>query len=541
VIGLRSLVDLPQPCRLARLRRGNTMSNVVRLRESTGIPISSATLDLHARRLKVPNYDRSALTRSVVHIGVGGFHRAHQGSYFDDLARDGNTGWGVTGMGLHSRKMKQALEPQDCLYTVVERGPDRADARVIGSLCGYHFTPDDHAAAVDALAHPSTRLVTLTITGDGYCRDALTGDFDAECPSVRDDLTRPGHYATAWAYIVEALGRRQRMGRAPFTVMSCDNLPDNGGAARRAVVGFAAQRSAELAQWIEHNVAFPSTMVDRITPKTTDAEKALVAQDFGVIDRWPVIAEPFRQWIVEDAFCNGRPPLEDVGVDVVNDIGPYKLAKARLLNGTHSAISYLGLLLGHETTDMAMRDPLVYRYVEQLMRVEVSPLVPRNLALDLVDYRASVLERLSNPGVADKLTRLAARGSTKMPSYLLPSLREGRGARRPTTLLTLALAAWFRYLRGYDMQGRSISIEDHRAGELKTLALAGLTDPRPLLGFRDIFGDLGDDVEFVDTFKQMLHDIDRTGLAAVIRKVITAESGRQLQEGRSRHATPTSV
>jgi mannitol-1-phosphate/altronate dehydrogenase len=517
------------------------MSNIVRLRECTGIPLSSATLELHARRVEVPTYDRSALTRSVVHIGVGGFHRGHQGSYFDALARAGHTGWGVTGMGLHSRTMKQALQPQDCLYTVVERGPDRANARVIGSLCGYHFTPDEHAAAVEALAHPSTRLVTLTITGDGYCLDASTGDFDADCAAVRNDLARPGHYATAWAYIVEALGRRQRMGRAPFTVMSCDNLPDNGGAARNAVVGFAAQQSAELAHWIERNVAFPSTMVDRITPKITDMEKAEVERDFGVIDRWPVIAEPFRQWVVEDAFCNDRPPLEDVGVDIVNDVGPYKLAKARLLNGSHCAISYIGILLGHDTTDRAMRDPHVYRYVEQLMRVEVSPLVPKNLALDVASYQATVLERLSNPGVADRLTRLAARGSTKMPSYLLPSLNEARSAKRPTALLTLALAAWFRYLRGYDMQGRTIPVEDQRARTLKTLALAGLADPRPLLGMRDVFGDLGDDVEFVGTLEQMLHDIDRIGLAAVMRKVITAEHGQERQEGRKRVAIPTSV
>jgi mannitol-1-phosphate/altronate dehydrogenase len=188
-----------------------------------------------------------------------------------------------------------------------------------------------------------------------------------------------------------------------------------------------------------------------------------------------------------------------------------------------------------------MRDPNVYRYVEQLMRFEVSPLVPKNLALDVASYQATVLERLSNPGVADRLTRLAARGSTKMPSYLLPSLNEARSAKRPTALLTLALAAWFRYLRGYDMQGRTVPVEDQRARTLKTLALAGLADPRPLLGMRDVFGDLGDDVEFVGTLEQMLHDIDRIGLAAVIRKVITAEHGRERQEGRKRVAIPTSV
>ncbi|MDQ1730102.1 MAG: mannitol 2-dehydrogenase, partial [Pseudonocardiales bacterium] len=477
------------------------MSNVVRLRRNTEIPLNNATLELHARRLAVPNYDRSALTESVVHVGVGGFHRAHQGTYFDDLARLGFTEWGVSGLGLHRRRLKEALEPQDCLYTVVEQGSDGAEGRVVGSMCRYLYTPDEHVQAIEVLADERTALVTLTITGDGYHRDAVTGDFDAGCSAVRRDLSQAGPYTTAWAYLVEALDRRRLAGLPPFTVMSCDNLPDNGGAARKAVVGFAAQRSARLAKWIECNVAFPSTMVDRITPVLNDAEIAGIQYDFGIIDRCPVVAEPFRQWVVEDAFSGSRPPLDEVGVEFVSDISPHKLVKTRLLNGSHCAMSYLGILLGHQTTDAAMSDSNVYRYVERLMRTEVSPLLRERVTIDCADYQSTLLERFSNPGMPDKLSRLAARGSVKMPSYLLPSLHEGRAENRPTAMLTLALAAWIRYLRGYDLQGKPIVIEDQRGSELRTLALTGLADPRPLLNVRDVFGSLVDDVVFVEALE----------------------------------------
>ncbi|WNG88062.1 mannitol dehydrogenase family protein [Mycobacterium sp. ITM-2016-00317] len=510
------------------------MSNVIRLRPNTGVPLNSATLDLHAGRLSVPKYDRSALTPSVVHIGVGGFHRAHQGSYFDDLARAGlSMDWGVTGVGLHRDEMKKALVPQDCLYTVIERGADRSEGRVVGAMRRYLFAPDEHAAVRAVLADERTRLVTLTITGDGYHRNPATGDFDADSAAVRHDLQGPVSYRTAWAYLVDALEQRRRSGLPPFTVMSCDNVPDNGDAARTALVGFAEQRDAELARWIEQNVAFPSTMVDRITPKTTPTEITRIAETHGIADRWPVVAEPFRQWVIEDAFCNGRPPLDGVGAQFVPDVAPYKLVKTRLLNGSHCAVSYLGILLRHETTDAAMNDPDVYHYVEQLMRTELCPLLDGTADVDLNDYCATLLERLSNPGVADRLSRLAARGSTKMPSYLLPSLQQARRENRPTSMLTLAVAAWFRYLRGYDLSGRPITVEDQRAEELTPIAKVGLSDPRPLLAVRKYFGDLGDDEGFVLELERMLRDIDQRGLAATLRKTVGSRHFNQSwQEGR---------
>lgn len=503
------------------------MSNVIRLRADTGVPLSTATLEVHARRVAVPRYDRAALRPSVVHIGVGGFHRAHQAAYFDDLARDRvSMDWGVTGVGLHRPEMRDALLPQDCLYTMVERGAGESTSRVVGALRRYLFAPEEHAQVVKALTDERTQLVTLTVTGDGYCRSPGTDEFDADALAVRHDLERAGPYLTAWSYLADALDNRRRSGSRPFTVMSCDNVPDNGGVARRALVGFAAQRDPALARWIERNVSFPATMVDRITPKTTAAQRAEVVKSFGIDDRWPVIAEPFRQWVVEDAFCADRPPLDAVGVDIVTDVGPYKLVKTRMLNGSHCALSYLGILLGHATTDEAMRNRDVSGYLDQLMSSEVCPLLGDVTEMDLDEYRATVLTRLSNPGIPDQLSRLAARGSTKVPSYLLPSLRRARVEGRPAPMLTLALAAWFRYLRGYDLQGRPVTIEDQRARQLQVLAKAGLGDPRPLLGLRDVFGDLGDDREFVVSLERMLRDIDMRGLAAVLHNTLGLRSRR---------------
>lgn len=518
------------------------MSNVIRLRSNTGIVLSESTLALHQDRLTLPTYDRSALRSSVVHIGVGGFHRAHQAMYFDDVARQGvSMEWGLTGVGLHRRKMKEALVPQDCLYTVVEHGAEASTGRVIGSLRRYLFAPDEHDAVVAALASAQTRLVTLTVTGDGYHRDGATGLFDAADPAIRHDLLQRGPYLTAWAYLADALDRRRRIGLPPFTVMSCDNVPDNGLAARRALVGFAAERDAELGRWIERHVAFPATMVDRITPVTTDAGATAVCETFGVADRWPVVAEPFRQWVIEDAFCSGRPPLEEVGVELVGDVAPYKLVKTRLLNGTHCAISYLGILLGHETTADAMSDRNVSRFVDRLMRDELCPLLGGATDMDLDEYRSSVVTRLANPGMADKLTRLAARGSTKMPSYLLPSLLHARSQRRPTALLTLALAAWFRYLRGYDLRGRPVKVEDQRSAQLETLAKVGLCDPRPLLGLRDVFGDLADDGQFVTTMADMLRSLDSVGVAATLAKTLGTPPRRGHRREGTDVATSSSV
>jgi mannitol 2-dehydrogenase len=504
------------------------MSNVVRLQRSTAVPLNNGTLQLHAKKADVPIYDRSALRRSIVHIGMGNFHRAHQAVYFDDLAGLGvSQDWGLTGLSLRHGRTKELLSDQDGLYTVVERSRDGDTARVVGSICRWHYAGEDSSAALATLADEATRIVTLTITGGGYCLDKRTGELDCNRTDVGADLSIPNHFATTWAYLAEALDRRRRAGLPPFTVVSCDNVPENGHATRTALVSFAALRDPSLGRWIDHHVAFPSTMVDRITPVTTWAEKRFVERSFGIADACPVIAEPFRQWIVEDTFCNGRPPLEEVGVDFVADVTGHKLIKTRLLNGMHSAIAYLATLAGYERIHEAVGDPVLGRYVEQLMREEVAPLMPTVRGVDIQDYCTTTLDRFRNPRISDRLSRLAARGSVKMPAYLLPSLHEAIGAGRPHTLLMLAVAGWARYLRATDLTGRDIDIEDPQAQTLKTLAIIGKNYPGPLLRNHDVFDDLRLVPGFVDRLGQMIEAIDTRGVVATVRRYVTDDNFRQ--------------
>ena len=445
-----------------------------------------------------------------MHIGVGSFHRAHQAVYFDALAGIGlGDGWALTGVGLNRRAMKEALTPQDGLYTVVERSDAGDRARVVGAITRYLYAPEEAAAVLDALVDRATRLVTLTITGDGYRVGADAGTSD-DAPSDADRL-EPGSPATAIGLITEALARRRDLGRAPFTVLSCDNLPANGRIARTAVLTVAARRDDRLARWIDETVTFPSCMVDRITPGTTDADRRRLERNFGVHDRWPVMTEPFSQWIVEDAFCNGRPALEEVGVRFVEDVGPYALMKTRLLNGSHCALAYLGTLAGHKRVDEAMADGRISGYIARLMHEEIAPLLPP-VASDLDAYMTALQARFRNRAVADQLTRLCRNGSTKVPAHLLSCVQEAQVSGRPHALLTLAVSAWCRYLRDTPLE----HLDDPNGARLHALAAAGGADPRPLLSDTATFGALGGCPAFIRAVQRDLRDLDELGAPTVM-------------------------
>jgi len=456
-----------------------------------------------------PTYPRDSLSPSVVHIGLGSFHRSHQAAYFDELAQASGPRWGIVAASLRCRQVVDALVAQDGLYTVLARGSHGESARIIGSLIDCLFGPDDPLRLLAALSDPRTRLVTLTITGDGYA-----------APGPRRD---PRHW-TVWDYFVEALARRRRSGVQPFTILSCDNIPANGDAARNALVSVATGRDEVLARWIERTVAFPESMVDRITPATGTEEEGYVQRAYGVEDRCPVVTEPFSQWVIADDFCNEKPPLDAVGVRFVSDVKPYSLMKRRLLNAGHSALGYLGALAGHRWTDEAMGNHAIRRYLEALMHEEIAPLLPRVPGIDLLSYQRSVIERFSNGAVRDPLERLCGRGSTKMPAYLIPSIWEAsrRGSQRD--LLAVALAAWIRYLRGTDLTARPMAIKDARVEELQPLALKGGSDPRPLLAQRDIFGDLIEDGVFVAALERSLAELDHGGVEGVVSSIASATS-----------------
>lgn len=483
--------------------------------------LSTATLPTYGDRVTVPGYDRTQLVPAVVHIGVGGFHRAHQALYFDELARQGETGWGVVGVGLRRPAMGKVLGAQDHLFTVVERSPDGDRARIVGCLVDYLYAPDDPEVVLARLADPQTQLVTLTITGNGYLMEG--DDLDEEDDGVRHDVAHPQLPRTMVGFLVEALSRRRESGAGPFTVLSCDNLPNSGAAARRAVTQFAALRDADLAEWIEQQVSFPSSMVDRITPETSQDAIDLVHEQFGVGDAWPVVTETFRQWVIEDDFCAARPPVDLVGAQFVDDVAPYKLVKARVLNGGHCALGYLGLLRGHTTSDQAMADPVVRRAVTALLADEVVPMLTPPAGIELDSYLRTTLERFANTTIADPLERLARRGSVKMPSYLLPSLHDALERGRPHRLLLLVVAAWVRCLQGHDLRGRPVHLEDPRGESLRALARLDAYNPRKVLGMRSVFGRLADRRDVVEELTQLLRLLDEGGLEAALVRCRAAE------------------
>jgi mannitol 2-dehydrogenase len=490
----------------------------------TTVPLGDATLDRLPEGVHRPSYDRRALRPGVVHIGVGGFHRAHQAVYLDDLAASGATDWGLVGVGLHRPEMGQVLAAQDRLYLVVERGPEQDRGRVVGAMTRYLYAPEDPEAVLGALTDPSTRVVTMTITGTSYLIDPHTGRFEAD-DEVLADLEADGEPATVFGYLVEALARRRAGGIAPFTVLSCDNMPSNGAAARTAIVSFARMRDDELGDWIEEHVAFPSSMVDRITPATTPEERDAIVERLGVDDRWPVVTETFSQWVVEDSFCNGRPPLDRVGVQYVADVAPYETMKTRLLNGGHTALGYLGYLAGHRTTDQVMADPVLADYLRTMMAEEVAPLLPDVPGIDLGDYQRTLLERLANPRMGDELARLCRRGSTKVPNYLLPSIRAARAEGRPHDLLTMAVAGWMRFLRGYDYAGQEVPVEGPRLHLVDVARRAG-SDPRPLLAERQVFGDLGSDAAFASDVAVHLRRLEDTGPREAVQACLRDRAAR---------------
>ncbi len=408
--------------------------------------LSNATLDGLAPSVKQPGYDRAAVTAGIVHLGIGAFHRAHQAVFIDDCLNKGATDWGVIGASLRSPETRDALKPQDWLYTIAVGDGDRRSLRVIGVLQDLVVAPEDPARLLDIMSSPSIRIVSLTVTEKAYLRN-VNDDLDFEHADILADLDEPERPRSVFGFIVGALERRRKNGVEPFTVLSCDNLADNGRVLHRLLVSFAARRSAALAAFIEEHVACPSTMVDRIVPATTDSDRADIDHLLGVQDAWPVICEPFAQWVVEDRFTLGRPALERHGVTFVRDVRPFELMKIRLLNGAHSAIAYLGLLLGHETVASAFADLRISAFVEGLWE-ELIPTLPEEEGLRPLIYIDDLKRRFSNTALRHRTAQIANDGSQKLPQRIVQAAIERLDRGLPADHLALVIAAWIAALAG---------------------------------------------------------------------------------------------
>ena len=487
------------------------------------VSLNESTLSQFASTVATPDYDRAALSSGIVHFGVGNFHRAHQAMFIDRILARGVTDWAICGVGVldFDEAVRDALRAQDNLYTLVTIAPDGStEARVIGSIHEYLYAPDDPNAVLDRLADPATRIVSLTITEGGYSVNDATGEFDPRDPLTLHDLEPDsGPPTSVLGYIAAGLARRRAAGTPPFTVMSCDNIQGNGHVVRTALLGFAGRKDPDLAAWIAGHVAFPSSMVDRITPATTDETRKSVRAEYGIEDRWPIRAEAFAQWVLEDTFPLGRPPYELVGVQVVDDVEPYELMKLRLLNAAHQAVGHLGLLAGEEWVHEVCQEPLFADFLLDYMHLEGIPTLLPVPGIDLDAYCEELIDRFSSEAIRDTLARLTFDASDRIPKFLLPVVRRQLETGGEIRRSALVLAAWSRGLEGRDENGGPVPINDRRATELMAAAQAEQVTPGSFLDYHPVFGDLGANPRLRDAYLACRASLIERGARATVAAI----------------------
>ena len=462
-----------------------------------------------------PRYDRGAMKTGIVHLGVGAFHRAHQAVYTDDvLAQDPS--WGIVAASLRNPDTYDALDPQNGLYTLSVRSKEGEALRVIGAIRRIIVAPWAAEDLLSVMASPETRIVTLTVTEKGYCHDPATGQLNEAHPDVVHDLANLRTPRSAPGFIIEALRRRRQARVPPFTVLTCDNLPSNGRTVKRVLTRFAELVDSGFGRFVANELSCPSTMVDRIVPATSDEDRARIATRLGVADAWPVVTEPFTQWVIEDRFLGGRPAWEDAGAEFVADVEPYEHMKLRLLNGSHSTLAYLGYLSGYETVAETMSDPAFVRLIEGLMDEEVTPTLHMPAGADLSSYKRALIERFKNPALRHRTWQIAMDGSQKLPQRLLGTIRDRLRDNAPIKRLSLGVAAWMRYVTGTDEKGHAIDVRDPLAAVLRERADRAGGDPGRLAGemlaLREVFGeDLHQDERFTGQVTEALRQLYAKG------------------------------
>jgi fructuronate reductase len=435
-------------------------------------------------------YDRARVTAGIVHLGIGAFCRAHVLEYVDTLlVRDPS--WGVIGASLKRPDTRNALAPQDFLYTLLVRSPGKTSPRVIGSLLDVLDASTQRNKLIEVMADRKIRIVSLTITEKGYCHDPATGELDPGHPDIRHDLAHPESPTTAPGLIVRALELRRNAGIPPFTVLCCDNLPSNGETAARVIQGYARLHDPSLAEYIAQNVAFPSTMVDRIVPATTEEDRQLARSVSGLDDAWPVMTEPFTQWVIEDHFTAGRPRFEDAAAEMVADVEPFERMKLRMLNGSHSTLAYLGYLSGYEYVSDAIANPHFRGLIHDLMTEEAMPTLPMD-AGTLGTYRDALIDRFANPALKHRTWQIAMDGSQKLPQRLLGTITDRLQKGLNVERTALGVAGWMRYVTGIDECGKKIDVKDPLAASFRQIAAKAKGEASKLvdglLAIKEIFG-----------------------------------------------------
>jgi len=486
--------------------------------------LNRRNLDNLTPKVAKPTYLDSDTQHGIAHFGVGGFHRAHQAFYTDALMDQGrDLDWSICGIGLRpeDRKVRDDLAGQDYLYTLFELGDsDDTQSRIIGSISDMLLAEDSIQAVIDKLASPHIRIVSLTITEGGYCIDDSTGEFMAHLPQIQQDLAQPHAPRTVFGVLCAALAQRRANNTPAFTVMSCDNLPHNGNVARKALLAFAALSNPDLHDWIAANVSFPNAMVDRITPMTSNAHRLQLHDQLGIDDAWPVVCEPFIQWVLEDKFSNGRPAWETVGVQLTDDVTPYEEMKIKLLNGSHLALTYLGFLKGYRFVHDTMNDPLFVAYMRAYMDKDVTPQLAPVPGIDLAAYKNTLVQRFSNQAIADQLERVCSDGSSKFPKFTVPTINRLIADGAELKRAALVVAAWALYLKGVDENGQTYAIPDPRAEFCQALVADDELIVQRLLGVEEIFGTaIAQSAEFVAAFEWCLNSLREAGVSGTLESL----------------------
>lgn len=482
--------------------------------------LSNETLTDLPEAIELPRYDRGALTAGIVHIGLGNFHRAHQAWYLHRLMQAGLAhDWAIIGAGVRApdAAMRDKLLSQDCLTTLIELDPTGIRAEVTGSMIDFLPIAEDNAPLVAAMSDPAIRIVSLTVTEGGYYRDASDGSFAASHPDMLHDGANPQSPRTAFGAIIAALAARRAGGHGPFTVQSCDNLQGNGDIVRDTVLSLARASDADLADWIDAHVTFPNSMVDCIVPATGPNEIAR-AQSLGIDDAAPVTHEPFRQWVVEDVFCAGRPPWEEAGATLTHDVHSYESMKLRLLNAGHQVLSNAGEILGVETIAGCMAHPQIAPFFRKVLTEEVAPHVDAVPGMTPEAYIDLIIGRFANPEIRDTVRRVAFDGGSRHPGFVLPTVRDAVAAGTSVKGLALVEALWARMCAGTRADGSVIEPNDPDWTDLQAAALAAREAPGIWLAQQQYYGTLGEARAFADAFEAHLAALWKDGCTAVLER-----------------------
>lgn len=487
--------------------------------------LSNTTLKQLPDDIGRPLYNRSELTAGIVHIGCGNFHRAHMAVYLDDLFNTGRShDWAIIGAGVRDgdAHMRELLLEQDCLSSVIELDPAGINARVVGSMIDFIPVQSGNAALIATMSQAAIRIISLTVTEGGYFIDPNTGRFNAQHPDIIHDSKNPDHPETAFGAIIAALKLRKQQGLPPFTVMCCDNVPDNGHVTHDTVVSLCALSDPDFSTWIAANVAFPNSMVDRITPATGEREKRL-AVSLGLNDKAPVTCEPYRQWVVEDNFPNGRPELDKVGVTFTDQVHRFETMKIRILNGGHAIIAYPAGLRDIQFVHEAMQDVQISRFLDHIETKEILPVVPPVPNTNLETYKDLVIQRFSNPDIGDTIRRLCLDGSNRQPKFIIPTIQEVINKGGDANGLILLSALWCRYCYGISENGIKIAPNDPDWERLQATARAARSTPACWLEMRDIYGDLGNNEIVMQSFTNALNGIWAEGSQVIIARYLDGE------------------